>query len=198
MGKSSLKAPAHLIHPYVDSLVSTLEKHTDDIVVCGSLRRKMYMVSDIDLVVTCLELDDDELCEIMSDVIGTPVSLSYKAKFNARREYSCRVPEISIPLKIDIWRTEPDLLGAGTLYATGPGVSNVVMRRWARYNGLELYFNGVFKRHNDELELIAGRTEEECCEAIDWDLEPPERRFDDERYFGKYLDIMNGEDRADR
>lgn len=187
MGNSP-KLPREFLISHADRLMEVLRPVCKDVVLCGSLRRMSPTSSDIDLVVTDPTVD---LKELIESVMGTPAIVEQEG-MNARSCYVFK-QERSTPIRVDIWKADPDSLGAATLYATGPGLANVAMRRWARHLGFELTFEGVY----DAGLLVASRTEEDCLEILGIPWVSPEERTDYESWVGPFLDIMNEEEKQD-
>jgi len=188
MSGYSFKIDTGLVLPYAEKLKRSLYTYFESVCICGSIRRECEKVGDVDIVVVDDYDLDINLYKIIKDTFNTDVKIVQELCQNKRSRYSCKFDNIPVPLDFDIWVTNKKTLGSGILYATGPGLSNVVMRRWARYNNMSLSFEGVFDKDNN---LIASKTEKECCNVLGWDYVKPQFRFKDDRYFGKYLDIMN-------
>lgn len=176
---SGPRFPRHLVEPEVRWLLGVL---FDRAVVCGSFRRGCAGIGDIDLV-----LDGLDTQSALDALIGHGLELI--SRDTPRCELSLPVDWMRQPLKVDVWTPREGALGACLLHATGPGMGNAVMRRWAFQRGLSLTWQGVRRLCDDE--WIAGATEEECCDAIDWPYMPPEHRERFPEWIGPYLEIMN-------
>jgi DNA polymerase (family 10) len=171
----------------VQAVVDTLRPHFGRIKVCGSWRRGDPGIGDIDVVVSG-PIGDPDLPAILHDGVSAIPGQDWGTM---RRPFKARFPGIPVWVNIDVWQTAPDRFGAGTLYATGSGPFNVVMRRWALYKGMNLKFEGLYRGD----ENIAGDTEREVFEALGWPYVAPEDRTAlDYRYrkaVGIYLEELN-------
>lgn len=182
----SPKLPREVLEPFATSVMTALRLYCFDVVLCGSMRRMSDKCSDIDIVVTGAP---DNIRSVIESAVDRPVEIEQEG-MNVRSCYVFRPLTGPREVRIDIWKTIPDRLGAATLYATGPGLANVGMRRWARHLGFELTFDGVY----DVDLLVASRTEEDCLEILGIPWISPEERTDYESWIGPFLDIMNSEE----
>jgi len=179
-----LRLPRARFESKAKEITSIFEERCGFAMVCGSFRRGDEKVGDIDLVIAGKEVDDIRLFE----ELGFEVEQTADDKM--RRSYKLRRDDTRFPMVIDIWRAQPHAIGAATMYATGPGMNNVIMRRWAEeHEGLILDFGGVWR----DGELIASETEEDCYRALDMKYVEPTGRTDYEACLGGYLDILNAE-----
>ena len=138
--------------------------------ICGSIRREVELVSDVDIVV--------------SDIIGF---LRILQQLKAKRKWPKRSITVltrkdlseakKCELKIkgypfDLYLAESDHWGAMTLFLTGNHILNIAMRNEARKQGMKLNQYGLW--HNET--LIAAKTEEQIFYALGLKYLPPEDR----------------------
>ncbi|OFX01944.1 MAG: hypothetical protein A3E78_08445 [Alphaproteobacteria bacterium RIFCSPHIGHO2_12_FULL_63_12] len=178
------RVPRHIFEPFVDPIVDALTPAFDRVVICGSLRRGLATVSDIDVVVSGPHVSDVDITSIISSI--TPVVSSSTFGANARMEVVLDGGWHRVP--VDVWIAEPDALGAAVLYATGSGTWNVIMRRWARANGMDVLFTGVWR----DGRRVAAQTEADCFSALGWPWQEPEDRCHRSRVAGMFVDRMDG------
>ena len=76
--------------------------------------------------------------------------------------------------QVDIYRTDPESLGAMMLYLTGPQEYNIIMRAKAKRKGMLLNQKGLYDRETRE--FIAGETEQDIYNAMELEYKPPELR----------------------
>lgn len=147
-------------------------------VIAGSIRRGSSSCGDIDVVA----IDRPAVIEHLLFRGARAV-----VHDDPRTELHVDVPWSPFPIHIDVWQPDPDAVGACLMHATGPGMYNSVMRRWASMQGMRLRWNGVWRG----TERITGATESECCEALGWPNPPPEHRERWREWIDPYLDILN-------
>lgn len=154
------KFPREMMAPEVERLVELLGR--DRVVVCGSYRRGCSKMGDIDLVSTGVTVEDLQALGLRLVHPGNP-----------RNEFAMDVSWSKRPIKVDLWTPVEGRLGSCVLHATGSGLHNVLMRRWAISRGLRFDWLGV---RDGEGNVLAAATEEECCLAMGWPFHPPEMR----------------------
>lgn len=164
--------PRQLVEPHAERLVGLLGGRA---VVAGSLRRGATSVGDIDLVL--VDIERTVAIETLVNAGLTPTNLS-----EPRDELI-----VAGSLRVDVWTPSPGMLGACIMHATGPGIYNTVMRRWARMHGMRLSWDGVWRGDVK----IAGKTESECCAALGWPDPPPEHRERFWEWIDPYLRILD-------
>ena len=127
-----------------------------DFFVCGSIRRWLREVGDADII-------------IIGDYPNSGPSEKYK-ETNGRkaRTYNYK------GMQINFWRTEPELLGAALLYATGSGPFNRKFRSMCMSKGLKLSQNGLVNRSSGK--LLVGATEKAIFNYIGYKYIPPRFR----------------------
>ena len=171
------KHPAHMMAQVAERCLALLDGHA---IVGGSLRRGSSKVGDVDLVLAGISKD-----EARARLAAAGFTLDVQD--DPRDEFSIRVSWCPFRIKVDVWTPEPGSEGACLMHATGPGMYNSVMRRWAGMNGMKLRWDGVWR----ENERIAGSSEQECCEALGWPNPPPDHRERFMEWIDPYLEILN-------
>lgn len=171
--------PRHLILSVAEKSLSAIDGKG---IIAGSLRRLCPDVGDIDVV-----LDGIHMAGAISALERSGCTVT-----DARRpRVELRTPE---GFQLDLWEPDPGGLGACLYHATGPGVYNAVMRRWARLHGMTLDLHGV--RNSATNKLIASTTEEDCCLALGVPFMPPEHRERYHEWIDPWLDLMEDLERA--
>ena len=172
--------PRPLVEQEIEGLILLLR---GDVIPAGSYRRGCESVGDIDLV----------LCGI-SRTEATDLLVSHGLRLqeagSPRDHFHMDVSWMSAPLSVDVWTPSPGMVGACVFHATGPGMHNAIMRRWAFSHGYSVTWRGV--QHLESGEWVAGATEQEICDVIGWPCALPEHRERFAEWVGPYLDILNG------
>lgn len=146
--------------------------------VCGSVRRGMEMVNDVDMVV-----------QAPADVVGKLIAsackrlnLEYELKGREltpeRKAFDCIIEGIQFNIMI----TRDESWGAAIMHLTGGQFFNIMMRGRAKKLGYKLNEKGLF--HGEE--QIAGRTEEQIFKALMIKHMRPEERS---IKYGDYLPV---------
>ena len=131
---------------------------------CGSLRRFVETVGDVDITVAS-ERPEEVMAAVRThpearEIIG---SGSTKTSFLTPRGF-----------QIDVRVVEPDQFGAATLYFTGSKAHNIALRQRAMAQGLTLNEYGLFDIETNQ--RSPARTEAELYEALGMQLVPPPMR----------------------
>lgn len=171
------KYHAHLMADVAERCVALLSGRA---YVAGSLRRGTSKVGDVDLILNGISKKETRVL-LISD------GFTLDVHDDPRDEFSIILPWSPFPIKVDVWTPAVGFEGACLMHATGPGMYNSVMRRWASMNGLKLRWDGVWRGD----ERIAGATEQECCEALGWPNPPPDHRERFLEWIDPYLEILN-------
>jgi len=127
-------------------------------VVCGSLRRKLERVHDVDLVVLGDLTDATEAIIQESDLCS--VSLDVKENKSVDKKIQHVVVR---GIQVDLFKVNRESLGAMILFLTGNKMFNILMRSRAKRMGYKLSQYGLY--HGEE--IIAGRSECQIFEALD-------------------------------
>jgi DNA polymerase/3'-5' exonuclease PolX len=183
---SGPRFPRKLIDPIVADLIELFG--LDRIAVCGSYRRGNRTVGDIDVVLT--GVDTEEALDLLRQR-----GLRLHEPGSPRDHLHMPVPWTSSPISVDVWTPLPGMVGACLMHATGPGMHNAIMRRWAFARGYSVTWRGVQRLSDGE--WVAGATEAEVCEAVGWPYATPEHRERFYEWVGPYLEILNDMETAD-
>lgn len=166
---SGPRIPTAAVLPYAEAIVAALRETWPDVTICGSIRRGEPTVSDVDILL----VGDPDYPLVLEKIRRLYPARHEPGHDGKPRQRYVLFPDSPVPLDVDIWTVPEERRGAGLLYCTGPGMLNTVMRRWARFNNLRLTLHGLFDLRGT---LLAGRTEEEICAALEWPWVPPEKR----------------------
>jgi DNA polymerase/3'-5' exonuclease PolX len=104
-----------------------------DYFICGSIRREVDVVGDVDLIITGKFKDNGK-------------AERYKESGGAKsRTYNYR------DVQINMWNCKPEQLGSFILYATGSGLFGKALRGRAMSSDLKLSQYGLFNRRTNQL-----------------------------------------------
>ena len=154
------------IEPIAKKLVSILKKikGVKKVDIAGSYRRKLSTVGDLDILV----------CG--APVAGIAEKKIFKAfpKITSLASGATKIAFVIFPqnLQVDVRFVPEESYGAALLYFTGSKDFNVRMRKNAIEKGYLLNEYGLF----EEGEYIAGKTEEEVFEKLNFPKTEPENR----------------------
>jgi len=159
MGKGSQKGSFTLEEATkVATLITDrLKLWVSKVEVCGSIRRRVPTVGDIDIIVSNPKVGFKEW-------LSNHYSLTLTGPSKYRFTYD------GIQVDIDIYPEET--WGASLMHATGSRMNNIILRSVAKKKGFQLSQYGLFKDGT----LIAGKTEEEIYEALGLPFKQPEER----------------------
>jgi|TARA_Y100000310_G_C20571802_1_gene758434 DNA polymerase (family 10) len=142
---------------------------TEKIAIVGSLRRKSEFVKDIDY-----------------QIIGNPYAVEeyfynkdWECKSGGNKRYIFKAPS---GIYVNCFFTKPECWGAALMHNTGPSRYNIRKRMMIKRKGGILNQYGLYMPpegyEDDEvgLEHMAGRTEQEIYDALDWTYCEPEDR----------------------
>lgn len=133
-----------------------------DATPCGSMRRFVESIGDVDIVVATTEPDLVSEAVLgfaeVADVLG---SGGTKTSFLTREG-----------LQVDVRTVRPEQLGSALLYFTGSKAHNIALRQRAIDRDLLLSEYGLFR----ENEVVASQTEEEIYAALGMEFVSPPMR----------------------
>ena len=172
--------PRDVALPIAEYVVWWLKAKNVNSYICGSLRRGLLKVGDVDLSVEtgslfnvvayiangckCGSKEKEIGCELVSNV----------------KLESKKMDMIIGGIRFNIYKARKDQWGAMVLFLTGNFLFNILMRGRAKDLGMKLNQYGLF--HGDE--IIAGKTEEQIFAALGMSYVRPEDR---EYKSGMYL-----------
>ena len=145
------------LNPIVDRVCDMMDFSRGKYLICGSWRRELPTVKDLDIVIT-----DSEFMDII-------LRLDFVEKKLWGGDQKLAIIEKTSGVQIDFRLSKDESFGACTLYFTGPKEFNIKMRGLAKSMGLLLNEYGLFQGG----ERIAGETEEGIFEALDMDYVAP-------------------------
>lgn len=165
-------AGKHQRTPIADALPLALRLVSDlaalscvaEVAYCGSLRRFVETVGDVDITVASLFPED-----VMEAVRNHPEAKEILGSGSTKTSFL-----VSRGFQIDVRVVEPDQFGAATLYFTGSKAHNIALRQRAMSRGLTLNEYGLFDAETDE--RSPARTEDEFYRALGLAPVPPPMR----------------------
>ncbi|MFQ5523601.1 MAG: DNA polymerase/3'-5' exonuclease PolX [Acidimicrobiia bacterium] len=137
-------------------------KGVDAVVPCGSIRRFVETVGDIDIVVSSTDAD-----AVRQAVLGFPELTEVVGSGETKTSFLTREG-----MQVDVRTVQPHQLGSALLYFTGSKVHNIRLRQLAIDRGWLLSEYGLF--HGEE--VIASKTEKEIYQALDLEFIAPPLR----------------------
>ena len=147
-----------------EKIIQALRPAADELVAAGSLRRRRDTVGDLDI----LAVTGDGPA-LVKNFVNHPQTAAILAEGTTR----CAI-RLENGLQVDLRIMEKQDFGSALLYFTGSKAHNIALRRRAKAMGLKVSEYGIFQ----DGESIAGRTEEECYQALGLPWIPPELRED--------------------
>lgn len=174
---------AHEISEWIHSIVVGLDSKLV-IISCGSYRRKKATCGDLDILVSHPDFTEsndmpDTLPKIVTALKSAGILVG-DLTTRGKTKYMgvCRLPK-SIGRRIDIRFVPHGSLGAATLYFTGSGKFNKIMRYHANLRGYTLNEYGLYKYINMVVgDLVPAVTEKDIFRILNFKyLEPTEREF---------------------
>ena len=182
------KVPFEVVRPHADEIVRMLSGRNERAELCGSCRRKEKLVGDIDVIVSC-PTSSESVVSMVSGM-GYHIELSKddgNPSRGSRLGHKLYIDELEESLCLDVWTVPREIFGSALIYTTGSLLFNIVLRRWAKHNGMVFKFSGAFDRSG---QMADCSSEESCFKALGVDFVAPEDRSDIEKSMCKYLDIM--------
>ena len=145
---------------------SVLTKGNVHSLICGSIRREMDMVGDVDIVV---DIPAIEAATLIRAHTTYPASFAGGEK---KADIYVHVDKFPEPIQVNLYYAEPEHWGAMTLFLTGPKWFNIRMRQKAKGQGLKLSQYGLFFRE----ECLAREHEADIFQVLDMKYVFPEDR----------------------
>lgn len=134
---------------------------TEEFIIAGSLRRRMDVVKDLDILL--VDLPDDRW-DLLTEVDGLKLKSMGDKKAQGTFE----------GIQVDLRRVPCESVGAALEYFTGPRQHNIGMRAKAKRQGYKLNEYGLYDRKTGA--RIAGRTERGIYDALGHPMKPPGER----------------------
>lgn len=143
--------------------IEKIEKYSDQLMVCGSIRRKSPNPRDIDIVMILKDGEKENLIKFLYETA--------EIKQHGEKQIYTRVLK---EIDLQIWFATTESWGAQILTRTGGKFYNIALRASAKKRGWKLNQYGLY---NEKEELIASKTEEEIVGALGHKWREPEDRF---------------------
>jgi DNA polymerase (family 10) len=153
------------VYPAIEEIISELSKTAKNVTPCGSYRRMMETVGDIDLLAVSGN---------GGKVTNFFINLPFVSKVLSVGPTKATVVLKSHNIQVDLRVVKPNSFGACLQYFTGSKAHNIKLRTIAKAKGLKISEYGVFKGNKK----IASRREEDVYKSIGLDYIPPEMRED--------------------
>jgi len=152
--------------PIAENIESSLKKlkQVNNVVVCGSIRRRKETIGDVDILIT-----SKKPRPVMDFFTNMPEVKNILVKGTTKSTVV-----LKSGLQVDLRVVEPDSFGAAMQYFTGNIDHNVKTRGIAIRKGLKLSEYGVFKKKGSK--KVAGKTEEQVYKKLGMQFIPPEMR----------------------
>jgi len=138
-----------------EKVLLTLQPFCNLIAICGSIRRRVPVVGDIDIIVAGLK---DGFEEAIMELGASPSLIKHTFEVEG---ISCDVSQVVL----SAW-------GAALMHHTGSKAENIRLRKIAKRQGYSLSQYGLKEGEN----IIAGATEMEVYEALGVTYQQPEER----------------------
>jgi DNA polymerase (family 10) len=136
---------------------------------CGSIRRKVKYIHDIDIIAGCTGI---KLKDILGDACsGAGIEYTPITKTEAPKKFDCIIGQAPF----NFYFATPENWGAMELFLTGNQLFNIILRGEAKKQGYKLSQYGLFHGR----EVVAGRTEGQIFDALGLKyVEPKDREVD--------------------
>lgn len=156
---------------FLDPLLRWLREapDLDRLEVAGSFRRRRETIGDLDLLATV----QGDGAEVIQRFVDYPSVERVTGQGETKGSVVLRAGPA-----VDLRVLPPESFGSALLYFTGSKEHNVELRTQAVRAGLKVSEWGIFRvtEAGEEGERLAGRTEEECYDALGLPWIPPELR----------------------
>jgi len=154
-----------VLFPLVEQLRSL--SFVDQVMVCGSIRRKREMVKDADVVVAIQPTSEN-----VEALTGACEKIFGEIKSGGERKLQASVRVGDGDRNVDVLITEPSSFGAAVNHFTGSKEHNIYLRTVAKDQGVKINEYGYWRGE----ERIGGETEEELFEILSLPYLEPEFR----------------------
>lgn len=182
MSRAGLRVPFDVAVDIAQHAAEAISARFRTINVCGSIRRMSPTVGDVDFVVVG-KFDDEAIRTCLLTVFDEAVP---DVENRPDRPRICHtVKSHDVDIGIDVWMVPRRFRGSAVMHATGSGLFNAILRRWARSRGLMMDVWGI---HRDD-RVVASETEHDCFDALGLPFIRPQDRH--EGSLGYVLDVLN-------
>jgi len=167
----SQRFPLGKIHPLAQDLAKKLKdsKFTQQVKICGSLRRAKETIGDLDILATS---------KTPKKAIDFLVNLPLVEKIEAQGSTKARILMRHGP-EVDFRVVKPESFGAALHYFTGSKAHNIHIRTIGVGKGLKINEYGVFKRKGKKFIHQNGKEEINVFKAVGLPWISPELREDE-------------------
>ncbi|MGD2103326.1 MAG: helix-hairpin-helix domain-containing protein, partial [Acidimicrobiia bacterium] len=158
------RTPLVEVYGFAHSLANRLAAldGVDQAVPCGSMRRFLETVGDVDIVVSTTNAP-----QVHETVLAMPAVAEVIGSGDTKTSFLTREG-----LQVDVRTVTPDQLGSALLYFTGSKTHNIQLRQKAIDRGWLLSEYGLF----DGDDVVASRTEADIYAALGMEYIPPTLR----------------------
>lgn len=162
--KSGGRAVLGFVLPEIRSLEKTIKSfpEVDEVMVCGSIRRRKETIGDIDILATSSKPQ-----KVMDRFLGLPFIAHVYGKGPTKTNI-----KLKNGLDADLRVVPKESFGAAVNYFTGSKDHNIALRELAIKKGWKLNEYGLFRGKK----MIAGKTEEKIYKALGLRYIEPEMR----------------------
>lgn len=149
-----------------EKAVEALRPYCQRIKICGSVRRGLEEVGDVDIV--AVPNGENETVWTLSALLSVGTRL--RGGKGQAKNASIEIDGV----QVDVWLVPEESWGAALMFATGPAERNIRQRQHARRLGMILNQYALFNEATGE--VLASRTEKDVYDALgETYLEPWER-----------------------
>lgn len=162
----------------IHHITQFLTDGANNAVVCGSIRRGLLAISDVDIVSSA------EYDQVMARIAqyNLESTLTQILVINhGSQMVRFRVFKNGLSIKVDLRLVNPEEIPFATLYLTGPAQFNIRLRQLAASKGLKLNEYGLFNRESNE-KIVSVKSEEDVFSYLGIKFIPPENRTDSVKF----------------
>jgi len=171
---------AQLGYDRFDDFVCRDVQQGGEIVCCGSVRRMLGTVNDVDVVIVDDNAHDKDFVLATIRLLGLPDDLALTKAKRPRKQINLLanpnggvfMPGQGEGLQVDLYFCKPESKGAFMLFLTGSQQYNIWHRSIAKSRGYKLTQYGLWKGRGQ----LDASTEEAICEEIGIKFLPPRYR----------------------
>lgn len=165
---TATRRPREQAQEVVDKVTLVVSKYFAKVLVCGSWRRGLPTVKDIDIALSEVREEfASESVEWIFQRIEKELGISEENVVKrGKAQTAFYHPSAFGDWHVDFWYIPPESWGAAILFATGSADFNVGMRGWLKGRGFSLNRYGLYDVSSGEKRLVAQRTEEEIFDAM--------------------------------
>lgn len=186
---TAVRRPREHAQEVVDRVMAVVSKYFAKAEVCGSWRRGLPTVKDIDIAITELREEyANESVELIFQRIEKELGITEENVVKRGKAQTAFYHSSTAGITpenptgdwhVDFWYIPPESWGAAILFATGSADFNVGMRGWLKARGFKLNRYGLYKvtDENPAGIVVAQRSEEDIFQALGLTFVPPPDRI---------------------